>query len=130
MWTELPVGLFEQPTQVLAPVTYVDNFNAVTCGPIDNDVSSPRYKEAAVVWTELRAGYPQTRMIRKPGAMLLQPANEAKRIGRAALGNIVVDLQKVSASFKSKGAAAHLPGLANEALRRLSSSNTSPAGTT
>ena len=83
-----------------------------------------------MAWTELRSGYPHTRMIRKPGAMLLQPINEAKRISRAALGNIVMDLQKVGASFKSKDAAAHPPGLVNEAFRRLSSSNTSPAGTT
>ena len=114
----------------MAPVTYVDNLNAVTCGPIDNDVSSPRYKEAAVVWTELRPRYPHSRMIRKPGAMLLQPVNEAKRIGRASLRNIVMYLPEVGPGFKSKGAAAHLPGLVKEALRCLSSSNTSPAGTT
>ncbi len=83
-----------------------------------------------MVWAELRAGYPHTRMIHKPGALLFQPVNEAKRIGRAALGNIVMYLLKVSASFKSKDAAAHLPGFAKEALRFLSSSNTSSAGTT
>lgn len=83
-----------------------------------------------MVWAELRAGYPHTRMIRKPGAMLLQPVNEAERIGRAALSNVVMDLLKVSESFKSKDAAAHLPGLVNEALRCLSSSNTLPAGMT
>ena len=83
-----------------------------------------------MVWTELRPRYPHTRMVHKPSALLLQPVDEAKRIGRAVLRNIVMDLPKVSASFKSKGAAAHLPGLAKEALRCLSSSNTSSAGTT
>ena len=92
MRTELPVGLFEQSTQVLAPVTHMDNLNAVACGPIDNEVASPRHNEAAMASAELRAGYPHPRMIHKPGAMLLQPVNEA--------------------------------------LRCLSSSNTSPAGTT
>ena len=122
--------LLKQPAQILAPVTHVDNLNAAICGPIDNVVASPRYKEAAMVWTELRSGYPHTRMIRKPGAMLLQPINEAKRIGRTSLRNLIMDLPEVGVSFKGKDAAAHPPGLVNEAFRRLSSSNTSPAGTT
>ncbi|MDE2717417.1 MAG: hypothetical protein OXI33_10415, partial [Chloroflexota bacterium] len=67
----------------------MDNLNAITCGPIDNDVSSPGHKKAAMVWTELRAGYPHSRMVHKPGAMILQPVNEAKRIGRASLRNII-----------------------------------------
>ena len=129
-WIEQPVRLFKQPAQILAPVTYVDNLNAVTCGPIDYDVASPGHIEATMVWTELQPGYPHLRMVHKSGALLLQPVDEAKRIGRAALSNIVMDLLKVSASFKGKGAAAHLLGLAKEALRCLSSSNTSPAGTT
>ena len=83
-----------------------------------------------MVWTQLRPGYPHTRMVHKSGALLLQSVDEAKRIGRAALSNIVMDLLKVSASFKGKGAAAHLLGLVKEALRCLSSSNTSPAGIT
>ena len=114
----------------MAPVTHVDYLNTVAGGTIDNDVSSTRYNEAAMVWTELRPGYPYTRMIRKPGAMLLQPVNEAERIGRAPLRNVIVDLPEVGAGLKSKGAATHLPDLVNEALRCLSSSNTSSAGTT
>lgn len=114
----------------MAPVTHVYNLNAVASGTIDNDVSSPGHKKAAMVWTELRAGYPHSRMVRKPGAMILQPVNEAKRIGRASLRNIIMDLPEIGAGFKSKDAAAHLPGLVNEALRCLSSWNTSPADTT
>ena len=111
-WIELPVRLLKQPVQFLAPVTYVDNLNAVTCGAINDDVASPGYIEAPMVLTELRPGYPHTRMVHKPDALLLQPVDEAKRIGRAALSNIVMELLKVRASFKGKGAAAHLPGLA------------------
>ena len=60
-WIELPVRLLKQPAQFLAPVTYVDNLNAVTCGAINDDVASPGYIEAPMVLTELRPGYPHTR---------------------------------------------------------------------
>lgn len=64
-----------------------------------------------MVWTELRAGYPHSRMVRKPSAMFLQPVNEAKRIGRASLRDIIMYLPEVGAGFKSKDAAAHLTRL-------------------
>ena len=120
----------EQPAQVLAPVTHVEDLNTFSHGPVDDNEARSGYHEAPVLRAKLRPSDPNSGVVPKVNALLFQPVDETKGAGRAVLSDVIVDALKVGKSFEGKDAAAHPTWLVVAALRRLNSSNTSPAGTT
>ena len=60
-----PSRLLKESYQILASMPYVDDYNAIVRGSVDNDVAGPRHNEAAEVGTELWPGCPHVGVVRK-----------------------------------------------------------------
>lgn len=125
-----PSRLFEQPKQIDAPMTHVDDLHAVRQRPIDDDVPSAGNHETAVSSPKLRTRHSHPRMLRETLALPLQPLHEAKRGRRTVPSDVVVNLHEIAARLCAECAAPHLERSTISAFRRLNSSNTSPEGTT
>lgn len=127
---EGPSRLFEQPKQIDATMTHVDDLHAVRRRPVDDDVPSPRNDETPVSSPKLRTRHSHRRMLRETLALRLQPLHEPKRGGRTIARDVVVNLHEIAARLHAECAETHLVRSTNSAFRHLNSPNTSPEGTT
>ena len=120
--------LLKESPQVLASLTYPDDFYAVTNRAIDDDVLRSGHYEATVLEAELRAGRSDVRIVRQSIALLFKQTYKTQRVSRAVQCGVVVNLLEVDSRLRCKPATGHRLFLAASLLRCRNSANTSSRG--